>query len=156
VKRYLYVLVLCLALLGAFVLGRTLLGLVTGLTEYELGEGSLGWPTTIAFIEEQSGFDIPNGAKGLRFQYLPPIDPIWFVKIETPADSRELMESRIAALPDSDIYHLASDRCEWWPSSPENAVISRSETEDEMANYIEAHLVQEGEQLVLYLQHVIW
>ena len=49
-------------------------------------------------IEKESGIDLPDGAKGLKFHYIPPVDPIVFAKIEIPTEAVNLMEQRIAAL----------------------------------------------------------
>ena len=142
-RAYVYVLVLCLVCLGC--------GMDS--TEYELDESSFG-ADTITQIEKESAIDLPDGSKGLKFHYIPPIDPIVFAKLEIPAEKRKVMETRIAALTfsgNSFPRNFANDRCKWWPSNPENVVISKQAFTN--GYYIEAYLVQEKGQLILYLKY---
>ena len=142
-KAYVSLLVLCLACLGC---GRDL-------GEYELDQASFG-ADTIARIERESGVDLPDGSKGLKFRYLPPIDPIVFAKLEIPSEKKQAIEAQISALTirgNAFPSNFANDRCEWWPSRPANVLVSKQA----FANgyYIEAHLVEEGGQLLLYLKY---
>ena len=54
------------------------------LTEYNLDENSFDAEAMVK-IEQESGLDLPDDAKGLAFCHIPPIDPIVFAKIEIPA-----------------------------------------------------------------------
>jgi hypothetical protein len=70
-------------------LGIALIGCGRDFKEYELDESSFG-ADTMKLIEDASGIDIPDDAKGLRFHYIPPIDPIYFAEIEIPAHRETL------------------------------------------------------------------
>lgn len=134
-----------------FIVCLVFFGCSRDFTEYELDESSFG-TDTIARIEKESGVDLPSGVKGLKFHYIPPIDPIVFAKIKIPAEAGKLMKTRIAALTNKPFpKNFANDRCKWWPSSTENAIISRTAFNN--GYYIEAHLIQEKEQLILYLKY---
>ncbi|MCP3926546.1 MAG: hypothetical protein GY714_28635 [Desulfobacterales bacterium] len=121
------------------------------LTEYELDEGSFG-ADTIAKIEKESGIDIVDGAKGLKFYHIPPIDPMIFAKIQIPVEKGEVIEKR---LKDLTVFSFpksfADDRCNWWPSSPKNVIFSKYTFNN--GYYIEAYLIQEEQQLILYLKY---
>ena len=138
-----YIIALCL----------TLLGCSEGLKEYELDEHSFQ-AETIAEIQTESGILLPAGCKGLKFHYIPPIDPIAFAKVEIPAGAGKVMEQRIASLTSSLAYFpkdFANDRCLWWPSNPTNVVVSKKVLNSDY--YIEAYLVREKDQLILYLKY---
>ena len=98
--------------------------------------------------------DITDGAKGLKFCHIPPIDPIVFAKIQIPSEAGKIMEKRIKTLPDYDnsIENFANDRCKWWISSPNNVIVSKKGAFNN-GYYIVAYLVQEKEQLVIYLKY---
>ncbi len=142
-KTYFSLLALCFVCLGC---GRDS-------REYELDGASIG-ADTIAQIEEESGIDLPDGTKGLKFHYTPPIDPIVFAKLEIPSEKKQAIKARISALTFSGNAfpsNFANDKCKWWPSSPANVVVSK----EAFANgyYIEAHLVEEAGILLLYLKY---
>lgn len=141
--RTAYIIAMCLALLGC---GRDF-------KEYELDDRSFQ-ADTIAEIQKESGINLPAGCKGLKYHYIPPVDPIVFAKILIPAESGKLMEQHIAGLTNNlaDFpNNFASDRCQWWPSSPQNVVVSKKVFNG--GYYIEAYLVREKEQLILYLKY---
>ena len=143
-KAYFYILILCLTILGC---GGDYF------SEYELDESSFGMDTIVR-IEKKSGINLPEGSKGLKYHYIPPIDPIVFAKIEIPAEARELMEIRVAELTynaTSFPKDFANDRCKWWPPSIENEVVARNAFNN--GYYIEAYLIQEKERLILYLKY---
>jgi hypothetical protein len=54
-------------------------------------------------IRHDTGLSIPKGARGLNFAYSPPIDPAFLARIEIPADSRESVETQLAALKENRI-----------------------------------------------------
>jgi len=137
--------ILCLAFFGCNPDHRDL-------TEYELDENSFG-ADTILKIEKESGVDIPDEAKGLKFHHIPPIDPIVFAKIQVPSKTGKLMEKRIKSLPDYDPFpkNFANDRCKWWPSNPKNVIVSKGAFNN--GYYIEAHLLQEKEQFLFYIKY---
>lgn len=141
-KAYACILILSLILMGCGWRYR----------EYELNENSFGIDTMVE-IEKESGIELPDGAKGLKYHYIPPIDPIVFAKIKIPVETGTLMESRIAALKDMPSYpkNFANERCQWWPSDITNAIMARKAFSN--GYYIEAYLVQEKEQLILYLKY---
>jgi|GEM_PF-5927772 len=141
-KIYAFLLILCLTILGC---GRDF-------TEYELDEGSFK-ADTMAQIKKETGIDIPDRAKGLKFHYIPPIDPIVFAKIEIPSESKKLMETQIAAFTDISDFpkDFANDRCQWWLSGIENMILSKKTTSN--GYYLEIYLVQEKEQLILFLKY---
>ncbi|MCK5802982.1 MAG: hypothetical protein KAI66_09130 [Lentisphaeria bacterium] len=137
----------------AFVLCVVLLGCGRDSTEYELDESSFG-ANTIKIIEKECGITLPAGSKGLKFHYVPPIDPIVFAKLAIPADGGKAVETWLTGLTFSGTSFpedFADDRCKWWPSSPRSVIMSKQG----FANgyYIETYLVQEKEQLILYLKY---
>jgi len=66
-------------------------------------------------IQEASSIVLPKEAKGLRFHYVPPIDPICFAKVRIPADSKKSIQEQIERLKDSaDVpQKFADERCLW-------------------------------------------
>jgi hypothetical protein len=143
-KLYTNIPILCLAFIGC--------SNNTARHEYDLDQNSFK-AETIRQIENESGIKIPDGAKGLRFHYIPPIDPIVFAKIKIPAEAAKLMEAQIAALTDMpDFPHnFANDRCSWWPAEQENVIISKKAFNN--GYYLETYFVREKEQIVLYLKY---
>jgi hypothetical protein len=122
-------------------------------TEYELDEGSFK-AGTLAKIESESGLQLPPGTKGLRFHYIPPIDPIAFAKLEIPAGSKDLMVQRLNEMREfSGKFHsdFANNRCNWWPASVTNVIATKFSTKGGF--YIQAHLVQESDKVILYLKY---
>jgi len=122
-------------------------------TECDLNEADFD-REGLDLIEKSTGLDFPEGAKGLRFRYKPPIDPIVFAKIEIPADSRELIAEQIGALTLKELHFpkdFANDICEWWPSTPEHVLLSR--LANNKGYYIEIYLVTEEEHLILYIKY---
>lgn len=107
----------------------------------------------IAFIEEDTGIDLPDGAKGLRFHYVPPMDPIVFAKIQIPDEAKDSLVRQIEALPGADAYFpkdFANDRCQWWV--PANPMLSK-ESKKADGYYIELYLVKEDKILTLYIKY---
>jgi len=144
-----YPLVISLALLGCRDLKYT--------REFELNQTSFE-ADTLADIEKDTGIDIPDQAKGLKFHYIPSIDPITFAKIAIPQQEEKTITTQLntlSGIPDFP-KDFANDRCPWWPSSSEdtikNALISRN-THKTTGYYIEAYLVRENGQLILYLKY---
>jgi hypothetical protein len=95
--------------------------------------------------------------KGLKFHYVPPIDPIYFVKIELPGGSKELMRRQVEHLPKSDDFpdDFANDRCAWWPPKLSKVVASRraAQSGPDGSYYLEIHLTEDGQRLILYLKY---
>jgi len=135
-----------------FLLTLFLIGCGKGFKEYDLDQTSFG-ADTMKLIEDASGIKIPGGAKGLRFHYIPPIDPIYFAKIEIPDADRKTLEAQIERFKDGKEFpdNFANDRCDWWPSSFTNAVISRKAVLDYY--YLELYLMKEDGRLILYLKY---
>lgn len=99
-------LTLCLAVVGC--------GWGRDVTEYSLDEDSFD-AEAMAKIERESGIDLPDGAEGLRFHHIPPIDPIVFAKIKIPGDAERSLAEQIRALTFSGTafpQDFANDRCE--------------------------------------------
>lgn len=122
-------------------------------TEYELNEVSFK-ADTLAKIESESGLQLPQGTKGLRFHYKPPIDPIVFAKLEIPAGSKDLMVQQLAEMRDfSGKFHsdFANNLCKWWPATVTNGIATKFSTKG--AFYIQTHLVQESDKVILYLKY---
>ncbi|MCW1915782.1 hypothetical protein OJ996_19505 [Luteolibacter sp. GHJ8] len=105
-------------------------------------------------IEDAAKIDIPEGAEGLRFRYIPPVDPIYFAKIEIPEASQKDLEAEIGRLQASEDFSddLANDRCAWWPKHFENTLVSRKAIGK--SSYLDARLVREDGRLILYLKYV--
>jgi len=121
------------------------------LTEYSLDEKSFD-SEALAKIRTESGITLPDGAKGLAFKHIPPIDPIVFAKIQIPGDAQASLSKQIEALKTIEFPNdFAYDRCIWWPPPPEHIVLTKRAFSN--GYYIELHLVKEKEALVLYIQY---
>ena len=107
----------------------------------------------MAKIQKESGINLPTGCKGLRFHHKPPIDPIVFAKLQVPAEAAKLMEQRLTVLTNTITNfpeNFANDICRWWPTNVQNVIVSKKVYQ---GYYIEAYLVREQEQLILYLKY---
>lgn len=142
---YLFRLIICFAFVGCS--GHR------DLTEYSLDESTFD-AEAMAKIERESGVNIPDGAKGLAFHHIPPVDPMVFAKIEIPAEAQDLFTHQIrkltfsgAAFPED----FANHRCGWWPATPENVVLSKQAFNN--GYYIELHLMKEKDDMVLYIKY---
>ncbi|HEY1174502.1 MAG TPA: hypothetical protein VGH19_24265 [Verrucomicrobiae bacterium] len=123
------------------------------LTEFELDEKSFT-ADALKKIETETALVLPAGARGLRFHYKPPIDPIVFAKIEMPSGTEDLMEKRLVAMkefPGKFHVDFANSRCNWWPASFTNEI--RSKFSHQGGFYIQAHLVREKDQVVVYIKY---
>jgi hypothetical protein len=123
------------------------------LTEYDLDKGSFD-AEAMAKIERESGIDIPDGAKGLAFHHIPPVDPIVFGKIRIPVDAQELVKNQIETLTFSGAQFpkdFANDRCKWWPAVQENVVVTKQAFTN--GYYVELYLVKEGDDIILYIKY---
>ena len=122
-------------------------------TEYSLDEDSFD-AAAMAKIEQESGIDLPDDARGLSFHHIPPIDPIVFAKIEMPSDAQDSLAKQIGALTfNGTIFPegFANDRCEWWPAAPDNIVLSKHAFSN--GYYVELYLVKEKKTLILYIKY---
>ena len=138
-------LTICMAVLGC--------GRHRDFTEYSLDAETFD-AEAMEKIEQEVGIDIPDGARGLAFHHLPPIDPIVFAKIEIPADGQNWLAKQIEALTFSGTHFpkdFANDRCRWWPAAPDNLVLSKQAFNN--GYYVELYLVREKEALMLYIKY---
>jgi len=123
------------------------------LTEYELDENSFD-TEAILKIEQETGIDLPDSAKGVRFYHIPPVDPIVFAKIKIPAESERSLKNQIDKLKfnDKDFpKDFANQRCKWWPSSINNAVMSKQAFNN--GYYIELYLVKEKKDDIIFIKY---
>lgn len=129
-----------------------LLGCGRGLREHDLDQDSFG-ADTIKLIEDASGIKMPPGAKGLRFHYIPPIDPIYFAKIGLPDTARETIEAQMDRMHSSGTFpdNFANDRCNWWPAGFTNTLKSAKSASGNSC--LELYLMKEDGQLILYLKY---
>ncbi|NLD37203.1 MAG: hypothetical protein GX654_10070 [Desulfatiglans sp.] len=114
------ILLICLVVLGCSENHRDL-------TEYDLDANSFD-TEAMAKIERESGINIPDGAKGLAFHHIPPVDPIVFAKIVIPVDAQELIKNQINKFTYSGTQFpkdFANDRCKWWLSGKDNVLLSK-------------------------------
>lgn len=138
-------LIICLAIVGC--------NANRDITEYDLDKSSFD-AEAMAKIERESGIDIPDGAKGLAFHHIPPVDPIVFAKIRIPVNAKELVKDQIGKLTSSGAQFpkdFANDRCKWWPAVRENVIVAKQA----FANgyYIELYLVKESDDITLYIKY---
>jgi hypothetical protein len=122
-------------------------------TEFELDEASFT-ADTLKKIETDLVIAFPPGAKGLRFHYKPPIDPIVFAKIEIPPEAKDSMVKRLTEMkefPGKFHKDFGNRQCKWWPASVINEIATKFSING--AFYTQAHLVQEGDQVILYLKY---
>lgn len=106
-------------------------------------------------LESFSGIQLPSDAKALEFQYLPPIDPIYFAKLEVPAGTRTSLVAQFEDLEPYDVPDdFANDQCDWWPTRIDKTVYEKRAVKSSAKGsvYIDARLIEEGGKLVLYLK----
>jgi hypothetical protein len=141
-KHFIYILFFCL----------TLTGCDRYSAKQELNEKTFD-ANTMAYIKETAKFDIPAGAKGLNFTYKPPVDPMFFAKILIPEKDEKLVETQIEALKNSPSFPngFGDSDCVWWPIKIDNVVVSRKSMPGDY--FLEAYLVKENGQIVLYLKY---
>lgn len=140
----------CIAFLCVTILGC---GWDRDSTEYSLDEKSFD-AEAMAKIERETGIDLPDGAKGLKFHHIPPIDPMVFAKIKIPADAQDAVTKQIAKLAVSGVESqkdFASKRCDWWPAAFENVLLSKQALSNGW--YVDLYLVKEGEDIILYIMY---
>jgi hypothetical protein len=121
-------------------------------TAYSLDEKSFD-AKAMAEIKKESGLKIPADAKGMAFQYYPPIDPLTFAKIQIPESGREALEKQIKSFKDTD-YHddgFAYDRCNWWPPAKKSVFLFKRTYHNGYC--MEIHLAKEKGHTVLYVQY---
>jgi len=150
-KRFLIAAVVLIAVFGVFLAVRPGRGWHRDLAEYSLDERSFDSEAMVK-IEEESGIELPDDAKGLAFHHIPPIDPIWFAKIQLPATSQDSITKQIEALPSSGTQFpkdFANERCGWWPTAMQEVILSKHA--DNNGSYLDMYLVKEKDDLILYI-----
>lgn len=122
-------------------------------TEYSLDERSFD-AATMAKIQQESGIHLPDGAKGLAFHYISPIDPIVFAKIQIPTVGQDSIRKQTEALSFSGTSfpeNFANGRCKWWPGVPQGVILSKQAFNN--GHYIELYLVRENDDMIIYLKY---
>jgi hypothetical protein len=121
-------------------------------TAYSLNEKTFD-AKAMAEIKEETGLKIPADAKGLAFQYYPPIDPLTFAKIKIPDAAVALLENQIKSFADSEFSDsgFAYDSCEWWPPPKKSVFLFKRTYHD--GYHMEIHLAEENGYTVLYIQY---
>ncbi|NOK57273.1 MAG: hypothetical protein GFH27_549309n7 [Chloroflexi bacterium AL-W] len=123
------------------------------LTEYSLDEHSFD-AEAMAKIEQESGINLPNGAKGLAFHHIPPIDPIVFAKIQLPSAAQDSITKQVEALTFSGKSFpedFATDRCQSWPTALKEVVFSKQAFNN--GDYMALYLVKENDDIILYIKY---
>ena len=121
-------------------------------SEFELNEKTFD-SDAMQYIKEISGIDIPEEAKGLKFYYKPPIDPCFIAKIEIQKKDKQSIEKQLLTFdaidnaPGEDWYFR-----DWWPKKMKNIIISKIYYRKD-SGYIFLYLINENEQVILYLKH---
>ena len=117
----------------------------------DLTKGSFD-SSVLAEVERESGITLPQGACGIRYTYIPPIDPIYFAQVELPPESQAAMALQIRQLPTTTEFpdDFADDECDWWPPKAES-VLERKKAKSN-AQYIDARLIESNGKLYLYLK----
>lgn len=136
------------------VLAFLLIGCGREFEEYDLDTTSFDH-RTIDLIESVTGIDIPNGARGIRFRYIPPIDPIYFAKIQIPAKARKDLESQLQNFGNDQNFpeDYANERYEWWPTRFGKSLIERKAGFG--SYFVEVYLIEENDHLILYLKYFV-
>ncbi|HNW94338.1 MAG TPA: hypothetical protein PKM88_15645, partial [bacterium] len=65
--------------------------------EYDLDAESIP-DDIVAQVGAETGLALPAGSRALRYHYVPPIDPIVFVKFAVPPDAQQALTAQLAAL----------------------------------------------------------
>ncbi len=106
----------------------------------------------IAEIKEESNFKIPLDSIGIAYKYFPPIDPMFFAKIQLTENGKEEF---IKNLDEINYYKdfpkdFANDRCGWWNTNFENLVFSKIGILQ--GHYVEIYIIKENQIYYLYLK----
>jgi hypothetical protein len=143
--KFICMVAICLAVVGC--------GVHRDLTEYSLDENSFD-SEAMAKIEQESGIDLPDDAKGLAFHHIPPIDPIVFAKIQIPSAAQDAIKKQVETFTFSGSSfpeNFANDRCPWWPAELGDIVFSKQAFNN--GYYIEVYLVKENDDIILYIKY---
>lgn len=123
--------------------------------EFELDETTFD-SEAMQTIKDDTGFDLPEGTRGLGFRYSPPIDPSFVARLEIPKEYRNKVLKQIEAIPNEGIRMSEGpgEKVTWWPPSQGLVIIDRDCRQAN--NYFRAILTQEGDRVVLYLDHRVF
>lgn len=151
------IVVFCLGILSLIFLGDNLFPFLDG--DFPKNERDQDEKTfqarTYTHIERESGFKLPPNAKGLNFYYWPPIDPGFAAKLRIPFESKAQLITQIEKIQNTGnaIFTPVGARQKWWIS--ENAKIILERKVENGSSYFLIFLVEEGEDLILYLEYSV-
>ena len=119
---------------------------------YSLDEKSFN-AAKLADIQEETGIKLPEGSKGVAYQYYPPIDPIVFAKIRIPAEGKQMLAEQIKAFKDVEFPEggFAYDSCDWWPPDKKNVILFKRSYHGNWN--LEMYLVDEDGTLMFYVEY---
>lgn len=104
-------------------------------------------------IRDDTGLVIPEGARGLNFAYKPPIDPAFLARIEIPAESRQSVETQLAALRENRVKSIGglATKIPWWQPTQGKVIVDKEVFYPSNGRALHAILTIEGESLILYI-----
>lgn len=126
-----------------------------GLTSYQLDEKSFG-AKTLSIIQSDSGVKLPTGSRGIKFIYLPPIDPSWAAKIEIPKEASATMLAELSKFAGEQINIIGESgpRTNWWHNQKSKVLIDRQSSP--MGNYLRMTLTEEAGSIFLYIEWAVF
>jgi hypothetical protein len=126
-----------------------------GLTSYQLDKKSFG-AKTLSIIQSDSGVKLPAGSRGIKFIYLPPIDPSWAAKIEIPKEASASMLAELSKISGEQI-NISGEigpRTNWWYNHKSKVLFDRQSSP--MDNYLRMTLTEEADSIFLYIQFSVF
>jgi hypothetical protein len=124
--------------------------------EFELDEKTFD-AEAMQMIVEDSGLNLPKGARGLNFRYSPPIDPSFVARVEIPREARDSVLKQIEAIPNQTINTSGGpgEKVDWWPPPRESVIVDRQCHQSD-GDYFRAALTEEDNRIVLYVYHAVF
>ena len=101
---------------------------------------------------DETNLKIPEGSIGLAYKYFPPIDPMYFAKVQLSEDGKNEFIDNLGEI----CYYkdfpndFASDRCDWWKFNTENLIFSKIGILE--GYFIEIYILKEDHVYHLYLK----
>ncbi len=103
-------------------------------------------------IQRSSGLILPDGARGVRFAYKPPIDPAFLAVIEIPIPGRDSLLRQIEHMNGRPIPSIGGldGKMSWWKPAEGEVIIDRASSD---GRTLRAVLTRNGEKLLLFLDY---
>ena len=118
--------------------------------DFELDEKTFD-QEAIQRLQEDSGFTLPAGARGLNYAYHAPMDPGFAAKFEVPATSKEEVANRILQMRNDEMHVSGAfgPRFPWWAQPKDKVLCARFQNNERTS--LHAILTEEQDRIFLYL-----